>query len=204
MEGILSKLPRCPVSRTTIGKFITNKLIRDYALYNASLKVATNGTYIPSISKDYPLILYIGPSYYESFNTWPDTKFIYGFNLAKNTTEASESISNSVPQACKALSNGNLLYWEMGNEPDLFKTSAQGITRPKSWDEADYVNEWMNKTNMVKDLLAKNCDQSFVSSSSFRWIAPSFAGTNNSLNATKTWQAGLGKEKDIALFSSHK
>ncbi|OCK80416.1 glycoside hydrolase family 79 protein [Lepidopterella palustris CBS 459.81] len=175
---------------------------QDYALYDASLDVATNGIYIPSISTDYPVILSIGPSFFESYSTWPDTKFIHGFNLAKNTTAARESLLTTVPLACKALSDGKLLYWELGNEPDLYKTSAQGHTRPPSWDESDFVTEWKNGTAAIKDTMANACPD-MVSASMFQWIAPSFAGTSNSLNPITTWKDGLDTASDIVLFSSH-
>src|SRR3954447_8712576 len=42
---------------------------QDYALYNASLKYALNGTVNPARSPDYPTTIYIGPSYFESYQT---------------------------------------------------------------------------------------------------------------------------------------
>ena len=95
--------------------------IRDYALYNASLAAATNGTYTAA-SSDYPTILYIGPSYFESYDTWPGVKFIHGFNLAKNTSEDRQLLLDYVPLVCKALEKSNgFFHWELGNEPDLYK-----------------------------------------------------------------------------------
>ncbi|KAF2185105.1 glycoside hydrolase family 79 protein [Zopfia rhizophila CBS 207.26] len=177
---------------------------QDYALFDPDLKVATNGTYIDSISKDYPRILYIGPSFFESYQTWPDVKFVHGFNLAKNDTEAAESTTNSVPVACKALDGDNFLYWEMGNEPDLFKTSAQGIMRPSSWSEQDYVKEWDEEVARVKKALKEKCGAEWVSEKKFKWLAPSFAGTSNSLDAVKSWNAGLKNNSNtIERFSSH-
>lgn len=178
-------------------------MLRDYALFNASLETATYGIYT-NVSKDYPRILSIGPSYFESYQTWPGVKFIHGFNLAKNDSIAATSLTDSVPYACKALSEGNFLYWEMGNEPDLYKTSAQGVMRPKSWDESAYVGEWKAKVSSVKDALDKSCGADWASSCKFQWIAPSFAGTKNSLDAVKSWNAGLDQSGVIAKFSSHK
>jgi len=95
--------------------------IRDYALYNASLAAATNGTYTAA-SSDYPTILYIGPSYFESYDTWPGVKFIHGFNLAKNTSEDRQLLLDYVPLVCKALEKSDgFFHWELGNEPDLYK-----------------------------------------------------------------------------------
>jgi hypothetical protein len=182
---------------------ITDIRIRDYALYDASLKVATNGTYIPSISKDYPVILSIGPSYFESYSTWPNTKFIHGFNLAKNTTDDRAKLLDTVPLVCKALGGGKLLYWELGNEPDLYKTSAQGHVRPPNWTESDYVSEWLNVTGKIGDSMTESCPE-MANSSEYQYIAPSFAGTSNSLKPLTVWKDNLDAANDIALFSSHK
>ncbi|KAF2710480.1 glycoside hydrolase family 79 protein [Pleomassaria siparia CBS 279.74] len=176
---------------------------QDYAVFDSSLTTATSGTYIPSISDDYPRILTIGPSFFESYQTWADVLFIHGFNLATNSTSASESLNQSVPYACNALSKNNLLTWEMGNEPDLYKTSAQGIVRPASWSEVDYVKEWKDKVATIKDMLGNACGEDWVSAQKFKWTAPSFAGTNNSLDTVEAWKAGLGSDGDISLFSSH-
>jgi hypothetical protein len=59
---------------------------QDYALYNGSLKEATNGTYDLSRSSDYPTALSIGPSFFESYETFPDTKFIHALTLPSEAT----------------------------------------------------------------------------------------------------------------------
>ena len=180
---------------------ITND--RDFALFDADLKVATNGTYVPQISEDYPLILSFGPSFFESYQTWPNAKFVHGLNLAKNGSSDLNSLIDSIPYACKALSDNNFLFWEMGNEPDLYKTSAQGIRRPASWNETDYVKEWNQKISDVNNALKKSCGHDWVLGNQFKWLAPSFAGTNNSLKAVKTWGTPQDPHHYIGRFSSH-
>lgn len=175
---------------------------QDYALFDPSLKTATNGTVIPSRSPDYPYILYIGPSYFESYLTWPSTKFIHGFNLGKNGTEGLDSLLATVPHVCKALEGGKLAYWELGNEPDLYKTASQGIVRPSNWTEEDYVNEWLTKTRAIRRVMAKSCP-GLASDANYKYIAPSFAGITNSLDPVKAWEAGLDTDNDIALNSEH-
>ncbi|RAK86834.1 beta-glucuronidase [Aspergillus costaricaensis CBS 115574] len=172
---------------------------QDFALYDPNLRAATNATYITSISTDYPLILSFGPAFFESYFTWPDTKFIHGFNLGKNSSTDIELMLESVPVACKALEGGKLAYWELGNEPDLYKTSAQGIRRPANWTEQDYVNEWLNKTARIEKRLVKACPELADS----KYIAPSFAGVTNSLNPVVTWEKGLDNSRNIALNSEH-
>jgi hypothetical protein len=174
---------------------------QDYALFDENLNVATNGTYT-SKSQDYPTILSFGPSYFESYGTWPGAKFIHGFNLAKNSSANRDALLASAPHACKALSNGNLLYWQLGNEPDLYKTSAQGIVRSSSWTEADYVAEWRNWTKQIASKIEASC--SGILSLAKAWYAPSFAGTNNSLKPLKTWQSGLNNDGLVAYIDSHK
>lgn len=153
------------------------------------------------MTADYPTDLSIGPSYFESYQTWPAVRFIHGFNLAKNGTNSAKSLTDSAAHACKALSKDSFLSWEMGNEPDLYKE--QGV-RPKSWGEADLVKEWNIKVESVKEALKSACGDDWAGGERFKWVAPSFAGPKNSLDAVKTWKAGLDRSSTVARFSSHK
>ncbi|KAH8816373.1 glycoside hydrolase family 79 protein [Xylogone sp. PMI_703] len=167
---------------------------QDYAIFNES----------PTRSPDYPTTLYIGPSYFESYGTWPNTKFVHGFNLgqAGNNSVGWESLIKTVPYACKALEGGKLLWWEYGNEPDLYSTSAQGPVRPPSWNESTYVAQWLEGTRAIKAGIAKACPK-LLSKNSYGYMAPSFAGTNNHLKPLTTWQDGIDADKDIKQISSH-
>jgi hypothetical protein len=178
---------------------------QDYALYNASLETATFGIVNPARSVDYPTTLYIGPSYFQSYNTWPGTKFIHGFNLGLggNNSVGWESLLEVVPLACKALEHNKLLWWEYGNEPDLYSTSSQGPVRPPTWNEATYVAQWLNGTRAIKQQLAKACPD-LLTDDKYGYYAPSFAGTNNHLHIVPTFHDGLDVDKDIKLISSHK
>lgn len=173
---------------------------QDFALYNASLETAINGTFDLARSADYPTTIFIGSSYFESYNTWPDTKFSHGFNLGLggNNSAGWETLLDTVPLACKALSNGKLLWWEYGNEPDLYSS-----VRPASWNEAEYVAQWLNGTRAIKSQLQKYCPD-MVSNDTYGYMAPSFAGTTNHLKPLLTWQDGLDQDQDIKLISSHK
>ncbi|PYH47944.1 glycosyl hydrolase family 79 C-terminal domain-containing protein [Aspergillus saccharolyticus JOP 1030-1] len=173
---------------------------QDFALYDPTLAVATNGTYVPSISTDYPLLLTIGPSFFESYGTWPGAKFIHGFNLGRNTSAQFAQLLETVPLVCRALEGGRLAFWELGNEPDLYKTSAQGAVRPPTWTEQDYVNEWTNKTSAIRKKMRESCSTEFAEA---KYIAPSFAGVSNSLNPVVTWENGLDRKRNIALNSEH-
>jgi hypothetical protein len=176
---------------------------RDFALFSPDLPTATQGIYNTSISADYPTNLTIGPSYFESYLTWPNVSFIHGFNLAKIDSASLTSLSASVPYACKALSSGNFAAWEMGNEPDLFK---RWSARPANWDEKGYVEDWKKNVELVRKALEKGCGEEWTTKQRYKWIAPSFAGTGtNGLDVVKTWDAGLKNSGDaLAKFSSHK
>lgn len=175
---------------------------QDYALYNASLPYAVNGTIQPAISVDYPTKVQIGPSYFESYSTWPDVKFSHGFNmgLGGNRSAGWQTLLDTIPLACKALGGGKLLMWEYGNEPDLFSTSAQGPVRPPTWNESIYVSQWLDGSRQIKEGVAAACPDL----ASYGFMAPSFAGVENHLNPVTTWNEGLDVDKDIELISSHK
>lgn len=119
--------------------------------------MATVGIYIPSISTDYPRILHFGPSFFESYHTWPAVKFTHGFNLAKNSSHARKVLIESVPYACKALEGGRLLDWELGNEPDLYSTSSQGPVRPPNWNPKWYVRQWLHWSTAIRAKMAQAC-----------------------------------------------
>ncbi|KAF9869619.1 glycoside hydrolase family 79 protein [Colletotrichum karsti] len=174
---------------------------QDYALYDESLPYAVNGSYDFDRSRDYPTTIHIGPSFFESYSTFPDTKFTHGFNLGLggNRSEGWETLVATVPLACKAIGVDNLDVWEYGNEPDLFSTSAQGPVRPPSWNESIYVDQWLNGTREIASILAEACPE-FPPPV---FMAPSNAGTANRLRAPAQWAAGLNADDNIVLFSSH-
>ena len=178
---------------------------QDYALYNASLPYAVNGTIDPAKSVDYPTTVYIGPSFFESYHTWPDTKFSHGFNLALggNNTAGWDTLLETVPLVCEALEGGKLMWWEYGNEPDLYSTSYQGPVRPSSWNSTTYIDQWLNGTRHIKIGLENSCPD-LASNATYGYLAPSFAGVDNTLKPITTWEDGLDVDHDIKLISSHK
>lgn len=64
------------------------------------------------------------------------------------------------------------------------------------------MEEWLNKTKFIKSLVQEDCPKILVDHK-FKFYAPSFAGTGNSLNMIETWEAGLDNDNDIALVDSH-
>ncbi|KAK5993495.1 Beta-glucuronidase [Cladobotryum mycophilum] len=178
---------------------------QDYALYDKSLKTALVGTVDPNRSPDYPTTIHIGPSYFESYRTWPGVKFSHGFNLGLggNRSEGWETLVDSVPVACEALSHGNIYTWEYGNEPDLFAVSAQGPVRPRSsWNESTYVWQWQNGTAEIKSQIQKYCP-GLAKLGHPKFMTPSLAGANGNLKAKLMFEDGLNKNNDIEYFSTH-
>jgi len=108
-----------------------------------------------------------------------------------------------VPLACQALNGTKLAYWQLGNEPDVYKTSAQGPVRPSGWNETDYVEEWLQRKRVMKQIVQQHCPE-VIEQKKFRFYAPSFAGTGNGLNLVTTWKAGLDADDDISFIDSHK
>ncbi|OQO13070.1 hypothetical protein B0A48_02534 [Cryoendolithus antarcticus] len=175
---------------------------QDYAVFNKSLDTALVGIVDPAKSPDYPTTITIGPKYFESYLTWPNTRYVHGFNLGRNGSVARQGLIDSVAYACKALEGGKLAFWELGNEPDLFKTSAQGPVRPANWNEQSYVDEWLYWTRAIRTALEKACPD-LATDELYKFYAPSFAGTSNSLNPITTFEDDLDQDKDIAIISSH-
>ncbi|KXT08567.1 hypothetical protein AC579_8314 [Pseudocercospora musae] len=173
---------------------------QDFAIFNASQEVASIGIVNPDISPDYPSTLTIGPTYFESYKTWPDVKYSHGFNLGKNSSAARKALVDSAPFACKTfLHNNKLLSWELGNEPDLYP----GKIRPVNWTESQYVAEWLEYTREIRTAMEKACPE-LATDSRYKYIAPSFAGTgSNKLDPLRAWNAGLDTDNDISLISSH-
>ncbi|KAI1636493.1 glycoside hydrolase family 79 protein [Biscogniauxia mediterranea] len=176
---------------------------QDFAIYNPNLTVALNGTYNLTRSADYPTTIEIGPSFFESYTTWPDVKFSHGFNLGgNNDSRRWDTLLQTVPLACKALGKERLYAWEYGNEPDLYSTNALAPVRSLEWNESDYVAEWLNGTRTIKAILQEHCPE-MAGNDTYGYIAPSFAGTDSHLKAPVAWADGLDGDGDIKYFSSH-
>lgn len=89
--------------------------------------------------------------------------------------------------------------WELGNEANLFPISAQVITRPTTWTNADYVDEWLNGTRLIRALLEEHCPDLAT-----QFMAPSFTEVGTTINAPEAWADGLDVDDDIQLLSKHK
>ncbi|KAK4616185.1 hypothetical protein CLAFUW4_10466 [Fulvia fulva] len=84
---------------------------QDFSLFDKAQEQALVGIFNTNISSDYPTNITIGPAYFESYQTFPDTKFVHGFNLGLNSSKERQGLVDSVSYACKALGE-NVLDWE--------------------------------------------------------------------------------------------
>jgi hypothetical protein len=179
---------------------MTYSKLRDIAVFDESLETSIVGIIRPNISADYPTIITIGPSYFESYKTMPEgTRFVHGFNMGANSSAARSATWASVSHACKAIGS-DLLFWEYGNEPDLFRASGY---RPDNWAEADYVSEWLNGTAVIEEATKAACPDLAAT----KFMAPSFAGVAVNeyflLDPVEVFRQGLNENKNIGLIASH-
>lgn len=96
--------------------------------------------------------VYLGPTFFEGFESFPGVPWTFQVNLANNKSDALE---NALSEARVALSHikENLVAFEVGNEPDLYP----GAVRPLNYSTADYVREWTGFADAIsKDVLHGN------------------------------------------------
>lgn len=158
------------------------------------------------ITSGSPRLIYIGPSWYKSLANLPGSKFIYGFNLAANDTynpQSRASLLASARYACQALQNGSFAYWELGNEPDLYRNSSGVARRPATWSNEDYVSEWLNGTRAIKPVIQQYCP-SLGGSASYKFYAPSFAAASGQrLDLVGVLRDGLDADGTVGVISMH-
>ncbi|KAK5108214.1 hypothetical protein LTR62_008670 [Meristemomyces frigidus] len=158
-----------------------------------------------SPTADQPANLTFGPNFFQSYHTWPNTTFTHGFNLKYNSTAAHEALLAEAPYACSSL-RGQLLAWELGNEADGYSFGYPGSPayRPASYNEADYVSEWLNLTRAIRAAMRKSCPD-LASNSEYEYYAPSFASSPgfSMLDQIKAWDAGLDTDHDLKVFATH-
>lgn len=178
---------------------------QDNAIFDASQERATI-LHFATPTSDQPSNLTFGPKFFESYHTWPGTTFSHGFNLKANTTAAHDALLASVPYACKSL-RGQLLAWELGNEADLYTVFlGSPPARPASYRHVEYVDEWLTLTRAIRTRMQRACPD-LASDVLFKWYAPSFAGPQPalpiSMDAVRTWEAGLDTDRDLKVWAAH-
>ena len=137
----------------------------------------------------------MGPSFFDSYNSFPNTYYTHGFNMIWNNDTGYDSIKQMINDGCKTL-EGRLSAWEYGNEPDLYI----GHAWPSDWNETEYVEGWSKGYAVIQEALQAKCP-SLASGPKF--INPSLAGTNSKLDPVKISQDGLNNNGSIAKFAVH-
>ncbi|KAJ9606337.1 hypothetical protein H2200_009298 [Cladophialophora chaetospira] len=167
---------------------------QDRAIYDDSLVTATAS----SCSADALAIQCIGKSFFDSYGTFPRTRYSHGFNLAWNNASGYNTLAATVPLACKAIGAGKLENWEYGNEPDLY----MGKWRPSNWTEAEYVAEWQNGTSQIRSLLQEACPK-LASQKYFNFMAPSLSSPGSKLRPTEIFNDTLNSGHSLEQISVH-
>ncbi|KAL1305032.1 hypothetical protein AAFC00_003931 [Neodothiora populina] len=177
---------------------------QDLTLFDESQEPAVI-QYFAAANPDYPANETIGPAFFESYQTWPGTRFSHGFNLAYNSTSSREALLRSVPYACRAL-RGNLNVWELGNEPDFYAATVAGPTpaRGSDWNETLYIGEWLEWPRKIHDQMRSACPD-LAKSDSFQLMAPSFASNPqfSKMQVATTFADGLNTDQDISYLALH-
>jgi hypothetical protein len=76
---------------------------------------------------------------------------IYGINLGTNTPGRAAQEAEYVAKTLGFVhAHGKLEYFQLGNEPDLFKTH---LRDPKTWSPELYMNEWLDEANAIRALV---------------------------------------------------
>lgn len=162
---------------------------QDRAIYDPALKSPT----ARSCSADPKAIQCIGPSFFHSYRTFPDTFYSHGFNLAANNVSGYQTLKQTVRLACKAIGS-RINVWELGNESNLFSQ-----WRPSGWTVSDYVGEWLNGTSHIATYLQEACPE--LGPPSF--MAPSFSTVNSAFSPVTAFQDGLNSNQTITQISVH-
>ncbi|MCJ1307952.1 hypothetical protein MMC25_001601 [Agyrium rufum] len=169
----------------------------DLAIYDADLPVATSESWTITPTSMRPYNVKIGPSFFEGYNSFPGSRFIHGLNLKNATLSAAgwNSLLNVVPVACSALESSKLLWWEYGNEPDVYP-------RPLStWNDESYVRDWQNGTAAIKQALQSSCPD-MAADDAYGYVGPSLLGTNQ-LQPKQLFTDGLNDQGTVKEYTQH-
>ncbi|KAF4552916.1 Beta-glucuronidase-like protein [Elsinoe fawcettii] len=163
---------------------------QDRTIFDVNQKEGYIGTIIPAISPDFPGRITIGPSFFESYQTWPGYTFTHGLNYG-NLAVLNATLA-SIPYACRSIPS--LLAFEYGNEPDLYILFR--LRNTSTWNDATYVSEWTRTLQQVQTVARSSCPRQFRESLSL--YGPTFAGLfpgdlNNltALSPSNSWSLGL-------------
>ncbi|GFP54341.1 hypothetical protein ACSS6W_002056 [Trichoderma asperelloides] len=139
----------------------------------------------------------IGKSFFESYGGFPaGTRYSHQFNMGAYNSSGWATLKSTVPLACKAL-EGQLEFWEVGNEPDLYI----GSRRPSSYNAANYAAEWVNTTQHFESYLKTACPSL---GGRIKYIAPSLSSPGAKLKINAIFpDEGSSATSKISQVSVH-
>jgi len=179
---------------------------QDRALLAGYIDTPFNESFVPASEDD---ILPFGRPFFESYATFPGTRYIHGLNLARSNDGYRRNLRGAIIMACQVLRGGAAMSWELGNEPDMYGSvtgiDAQGkrqVLRVGTWNDAMYVREWMEVERDLRKELSYSCPE-MTSASQWRMVGPSFSGRSGGMDVWSAWEGGLKQEGVINEFSSH-
>jgi hypothetical protein len=136
---------------------LTFRVYSDRVWFNASQEVnafnefhnagsLTNNLGIPDVVS-------IGPSFFEGFLNFPDTRWSWQLNMGK-TFGQHGGLDNSLEVARRVMHTvkDKLESFEIGNEPDLMWIFGH---RPKNYTMADYIREWNDYADACSESVLK-------------------------------------------------
>jgi len=90
-----------------------------------------------------------GPELFKALGAFPaGTQFIFGLNLAYENSDYISRITSAASAALSAL-NDNLYSFEIGNEPDLYDSTAP-YRSGETWNGAIYSSEWVTRAAAIQ------------------------------------------------------
>jgi hypothetical protein len=128
---------------------------QDNALYQSNYTDAQIGrnpypTLRPNIQGYVPFDNDIyGDELFKALGTFPaGTQFIYGLNLAYDNPDYLEVITNTAKAVISTL-DGNIYSFEIGNEPDLYASTAP-YRIGQNWSGTTYTQEWVTRSAAIQ------------------------------------------------------
>ena len=115
---------------------------------------------------------------------------IYGINLGTNTPGRAAEEAEYVAKTLGLVhDHGKLEYFQLGNEPDLFRTH---LRDPKTWSPELYMDEWLDTANAIRSRLPNA-----------RFGLPDTSGAPDWYAAVVTRLLTLSDPPTIAALSHH-
>lgn len=165
------------------------------AIWVQNQTVALIETFSPS-SPDQPSSLTIGPSWLESFKTFPTgTQYIFGLSFQDGTAGLDQVLLEAIPTVAEL---GSSLYaFEIGNEVNGFP----GGRRPASYTVQDYVTQWLQYAVTIENSTGTQGKTLFQAAA---FEAPeNYLTSNTSWNARTILQDGIAKTGLVKTISEH-